>query len=212
MQVDDLLKLEYKCPDVYKESCNEHFVLSETGDAFSSIALDQAHRQNNAVLKATGGAAGLLTQDIDAALRRWEIVCREVVRLLHEYEKCHNIGLEIDTGKRHEDYPAFHEIFFTDVNNLFNCFKDICNPFEEDELIALNTCEVVTSEIQSCLGNLLEMNEEKYQNFRKHRLIIFDVAITATTKNNALLVQPTIILVYAKYKKRKKKSLQRLLI
>ena len=98
------------------------------------------------------------------------------------------------------------------MNNLFNCFKDICNPFEDNELIDLNTCEVVTSEIQSCLGNLLEMNEEKYQNFRKHRLIIFDVAITATTKNNALLVQPTIILVYAKYKKRKKKSLQRLLI
>ena len=208
IQVDDLLKLEYKCPDVYKEFCNEHFVISKTGDAFSSIALDQAHRQNNAVLKATGGAAGLLTQDIDAALRPWEIVCREVVRLLSEYEKCHNIGPEIDNGKRHGDYPAFHEIFFTDVNNLFNCFKDICNPFEDNELIDLNTCEVVTSEIQSCLGNLLE----KYHNFRKHRLIVFDVAITATTKNNALLVQPTIILVYVKYKKRKKKSLQRLLI
>ena len=107
IQVDDLLKLEYKCPDVYKEFCNEHFVISKTGDAFSSIALDQAHRQNNVVLKATGGAAGLLTQDIDAALRPWEIVCREVVRLLSEYEKCHNIGPEIDNGKRHGDYPAF---------------------------------------------------------------------------------------------------------
>ena len=37
-----------------------------------------------------------------------------------------------------------------------------------------------------CLGNLLEMNEEKYQNFSEHGLIICDVAISATIKNNAL--------------------------
>ena len=30
------------------------------------------------------------------------------------------------------------------------------------------------------------MNEEKYQNFCKRRLIICDVAITATVKNNPL--------------------------
>ena len=39
--------------------------------------------------------------------------------------------------------------------------------------------------------NLLEMNEEKYQNFCKHRLIIRDVAITATIKNNALNLPST---------------------
>ena len=77
-------------------------------------------------------------------------------------------------------------MFFTVAKNLFDCFQDISNPFKEDELIALDTGEVMIPEIQSCLSNLLEMNEEKYQNFYKRRLIICDVAIMATTKNNPL--------------------------
>ena len=119
---------------------------------------------------------------MDAALRQWKIAGPEVVRLPNKYEKCHSISPEIDIGKHHEDYPAFQKMFFADMNNLFDCFNDICNPFEEDELIVLDTGEVMTPEIQSCLGNLLGMNEEKYQNFRKHRLIICDVAITPTIK------------------------------
>ena len=45
LHVDDLLKLEYTCPDVYKEFCNGHFVISKTENPFSSIAIDQAHEQ-----------------------------------------------------------------------------------------------------------------------------------------------------------------------
>ena len=56
-------------------------------------------------------------------------------------------------------------MFFTDVNNLCNCFKDICNLFEEDELIVLDIGEVMILEIYSCLGNLLKMNEEKFKTF-----------------------------------------------
>ena len=43
LYVDDLLKLEYTCPDVYKEFCNGHFVISKTENPFSSIAIDQVH-------------------------------------------------------------------------------------------------------------------------------------------------------------------------
>ena len=87
-------------------------------------------------------------------------------------------------------------MFFTVINNLFNCFQDICYPLKEDELVVLDTGEVMISEIQSRLGNLLEMNEEKYQNFCKRGLIICDVAITATIKNNPinlLLLGPFLI-------------------
>ena len=62
-----------------------------------------------------------------------------MVRLLNEYEKCHHIGPEIYISKHLECYPVFQKMFLTDVNNLFNCFKDICNPFEEDQLIDLKT-------------------------------------------------------------------------
>ena len=49
-----------------------YFVISKTQNQFSSIAIDQAHEQNNAVLKGAGGAVGLLFKDMDAILRRWE--------------------------------------------------------------------------------------------------------------------------------------------
>ena len=61
LAVDDLLKLEYTCPDVYEESCNGYFVVSKTENPFSSIAIDQAHKQNNAIIKRVGGTVGLLS-------------------------------------------------------------------------------------------------------------------------------------------------------
>ena len=48
------------CPDVYKESCNGYFVVSKAENPFSSIAIDQAHKQNNAIIKRVGGTVGLL--------------------------------------------------------------------------------------------------------------------------------------------------------
>ena len=92
-----------------------------------------------------------------AVLWQWEISGPDVVRLLNEYEKCH-ISPEVDTGKHHKDYPAFQKMFFGDVNNLLNCFKDLCNPFQEDELIVLHTNEVMTPENHWCFNNLLEIS------------------------------------------------------
>ena len=34
-----------------------------------------------------------------------------MVRLLNEYDKCHHIGPEIDTGKHHKDNPGFQKMF-----------------------------------------------------------------------------------------------------
>ena len=112
LHVDDLLKLEYMCPDVYKEFINEHFPIRKIENPFSSIAIDQTHEQNNAVTKEVGGAVRLVSQNMDTALRRSEISGSRVVRLLNEYEKCHHIGPEVDIGKHHEDYPAISKNAF----------------------------------------------------------------------------------------------------
>ena len=74
------MKVEYTCPDVYKEICTEHFVISKAENPFSSIAVNQAHEQNNAIIKRVGGAVWLLSQDGKAALRQWKIAGPEVVR------------------------------------------------------------------------------------------------------------------------------------
>lgn len=51
---------------------------------FSSVALDQAHEQVNAVVKGEGGAVGLTENP--SALRRWMIAGPEVARMVQEFE------------------------------------------------------------------------------------------------------------------------------
>ena len=48
LHVDDLLKLEYTCPDVYKEFINEHFPISKIENPFSSIFYNTMKTTNNA--------------------------------------------------------------------------------------------------------------------------------------------------------------------
>ena len=48
------------------------------------MAIDQAHEQENAVIKGKGGAIGV-TED-PSSLRRWMVAGREVSRLATEYE------------------------------------------------------------------------------------------------------------------------------
>ena len=52
---------------------------------FSTLAIAQAHAQNNAQIKADRGSVGL-TED-HSALRRWMVTGPEVGRLLTAYEK-----------------------------------------------------------------------------------------------------------------------------
>lgn len=182
VHVDDLMKLEEVCPDVYKEFCSGNFVVRKTTNPFSAIALDQAHEQNNATIKGVGGAIGLLSQDMDSALRRWEVAGPEVCRLLSEYERLHNIIPNENKGKHHEDYPEFQKTFFCDIQKLFCCFVEIRNPFDEPSLVVLDTGEAMSCNIESCLATLLEKNEERYREFCERRIEICDIPISATVK------------------------------
>ena len=71
---------------------------------------------------------------------------------------------------------SFLQKWITDLIAL----KDICNPFEEAELIVSDAGEIIIPEIQLCLGCLLEISKEIYQNFCKNTLIICDAGNMAT--------------------------------
>ena len=51
--------LAKKHPEVEAEFKSGNFVVYKTGNKFSAMALDQAHKQNNALVKGSGGAIGL---------------------------------------------------------------------------------------------------------------------------------------------------------
>ena len=66
--------IETRHPSMAQEFKNGHFAVHKTEKKFSAIAIDQAHEQNNKIIKGDGGAIGL-TED-PSALRRWLQVLR----------------------------------------------------------------------------------------------------------------------------------------
>ena len=67
---------------------------------FSSIPIDKAHEQNNALITGDGGAVGLT--DNPSALLRWMIAGPEVARAIEELRDGHqHSGRREDT--RHHD-------------------------------------------------------------------------------------------------------------
>ena len=120
VHVDDLMRLPYTCPELYEQFLAGNFVLQKTNNPFSAIALDQGHEQNNATIKGAGGAVGLLSSDLESALRRWEVAGPDVSRLLNEFEEVYYSKGNTDESKvkHHEDYPGFQESFFRDFSNV----------------------------------------------------------------------------------------------
>ena len=72
-------------PEVANEFIKENFTVKKTRRAFSSIAIDQAHEQNNAAVKGDGGAVRLIQNP--EALRRWAVAGPELARLIAEFDK-----------------------------------------------------------------------------------------------------------------------------
>ena len=91
--------------------------------------MDQAHEQNNAIIKGIGGVAILLSKDMDSALRRWEVPDPEVCGLPEEYKRLYNITSNKNKGKYHENYTEFQKTFFNDTQKTFFYFNEIHSSF-----------------------------------------------------------------------------------
>jgi len=187
----DLLELSHKAPDVHNRFkagtySNKgvkftfhyyffklmyfslgQFVYSATGNPFSRLAIDQAHEQNNAKVKDSGGVVGL-THDA-AALRRVMIAGPEISRLLGEFPKG---SAAAGSGKHHEQYTAYQKQFKNHCLALKNSFFAVQNPFSElgPDLITLDTREGVSADAVKTLFSLEQVGKEKFKEFVDKRI------------------------------------------
>ena len=95
----DMVSLKEFHPDVYAEFMKGNFVVKKSKRAFSAIAIDQAHEQNNALVKGDGGAVGLMENP--AVLHHWMVSGPEMARLNGEFE--------YSTKKRNDTNCHHHE-------------------------------------------------------------------------------------------------------
>lgn len=145
-----------------------NFVVHKTTKAFSALGLDHAHEQNNAHIKASGGAVGL-TQD-PSSLRRWTIGGPEICRVLHEFEEP---LIETSSSEcHHEAYNSFQKNFAAKCVALKEAFLRFENPFtvEEDELMCLVTRIEVEEEGRDAVNSLEEKGVKLYKDFIQERL------------------------------------------
>ena len=134
----DMLVLEKKIPDVNEQFQKGNFVIHKTERIFYGIAMDQAHEQNNALIKADSGAIGLTERE--SALRRWMVAGSEVCRLAEQYEKFSRKRVKIHS-KHHEDAPFAQKAFRKDVRNLILVLEEMGNHFLEESTTDLLTID-----------------------------------------------------------------------
>ena len=96
-----------------------HWLLSKTMNTFSAIPFDQAHEQENNIVKGSGGAVGLTENPV--AFRRWMLSGPEMAILLKQFEEEYLTDYDVEnteTSHHHEHGMASQKTFQRQVGSL----------------------------------------------------------------------------------------------
>ena len=118
------------------------WVIHKTTNRFSTILIDQAHKQNNEAVKGSGGAVGLTENP--SGFRKWMVSGPEQARLLNEFEDDY-LQNNSECGYYHEEGFSTQRIFKEQEMSLVHVKNELGNPFLDDshELLALDTWNVL---------------------------------------------------------------------
>ena len=183
----DMRSLDQKVPDVAAEFKKGLFTVNKTPKRFSAIAIDQAHEQNNGMVKGDGGAVGL-TENPNA-LRRWMLSGPEMARLVNEFDA----GMDPDAKakenlKHHEEHRSFQISFHQDVKSLVTAVEDLGNPFLEEtsDLFVLDTKVVAEESAVSRMRQIESEGKKQCETFISERLVERKKPLTDPITRNKL--------------------------
>ena len=181
----DMAELPKRHHVVAKEFNEGKFVVHKTRQVFSGIPIDQAHEQNNALIKGDGGAVGLTNNP--SALLRWMIAGPEVSRVVEEFHKeLDYSACKTNTG-HHDQAPTVQATFGKDVLSLISVMENLGNPFEEESTdLVLNSKEIADHAAVETVKNIQRIGQEQFQTFVKERLIERSKAIDDVVHRNRL--------------------------
>lgn len=107
--------LEKEIPAVATELKTGNFVVNKTNPAFFSLLIDQAHEQNNKIVKGDRGAIGLT--DSSTQLLRWMVSGPKISRIITDFELSQKIVR--NTTKQEEQEHLLHHEQIEGVQNTF---------------------------------------------------------------------------------------------
>ena len=160
---------DMKClPRPVQESFRKCWVISKSSNTFSSIPIDQAHEQNKASVKGSGGAVGLTESPV--AFRRWMVAGPETARVLQEFKSQLKGETNVDEkNKHHEQGLSKQKTFQSHVKNLVSTISEMGNPFKDDcpELLALDTRNCADASVVDTVHKVQEIGLRQYKKFVK---------------------------------------------
>ncbi|KAK3918979.1 Chromosome-associated kinesin KIF4 [Frankliniella fusca] len=185
VHIKDLEELPDKAPSVHQEFCSGNFVVHKTANAFSGLAIDQAHEQHNAMAKGPAGIIGL-TQD-PSSLRRFTVAGPEVSSILSRFEASETLS---QLMKHHESFPSFQKRFLENCVAMRDSFNYFGNPFLEQgaELLALDTRVATIQKSVSTLYTLENLGQEMYNLFIKERFVEGTVSVHSPIKKSNIKI------------------------
>ena len=184
--------LEKELPSVAAEFRKGHFVVQKTHRVFSSIPIDQAHEQNNKIVKGDGGAIGLT--EGSKQLLRWMVSGTEVSRIINDFKSSEELLKKSQSEgpdfRHHEQMRGLQSTFQKQVQSLCNTIEEMemRNPFLEqsEDLLVLDTRDIMDSSVADTVRTVEEIGKQEYQQFVTERFEKRTTSLFDPIKRNKL--------------------------
>ena len=176
--IQDFSALKRDHNETYKAFKKGFFTVRKTNCVFSNMGIDQAHEQNNKILKTDGGVIGIF--DNPTALLKWAIWGPVISEILKEEEDGNLPQLH------HEDTASFERDFRKDRDSLIASILEYGNPFKEEEqnLVHITSRHVLDDVATKSVKDVKRIGEDQYTAFVNERLINRRTSLYDTLKRN----------------------------
>lgn len=169
-----------------------HWVIAKTTNRFSSMSIDQAHEQQNRIIKGSGGVIGLI--DNQTALRRWMLAGPELARMVEEFESEYVGDVEEDISDdasyHHEETFSAQQYLFKHVRSMVHVIKEMGNPFHDqfEDLVNISSRSCAEKAVVNDLFKLADTGKKQYSEYVKNVLENKSSPISDAIKKNKLVL------------------------
>ena len=166
----DMAALKMAHPQVAAAFEDGHFTVQKSKHAFSAVAIDQAHEQNNEIVKGDGGAVGLFQNE--DSLTKWMVSGPEIARILAEFDAASCTVNRQEDMRHHDQSKGIQKDFVEKVESLTATITDMGNPFLEDsnDLLRLDNRDILGEDAVTSVRKAGELGQSQYDDFVAERL------------------------------------------
>ena len=159
VHVRDMFQLPETHPDIYAEFMKGNFVVQKSAPKFSLITKDQSHKQSNNSFQAHGGAAELYENS--DVLPLFMLAGQDCSRCVQEFETV--LDSSSQSTARHVEANFLQVKYRKDALSFVDCVNELGKPFlaTGQQLVALDTQEVVEQEAATSLSKICELGQAK---------------------------------------------------